>query len=139
MFTAYNPRFRLLPLVFGIPLLPLGLFVYGWTAQYKVHWIVPIIFTGFTGAGLIFSFVPTQIYMVDAFTKYAASALAATSVVRSIVGGTLPIAGLPMYSALGYGWGNSLLGFIAIALSVMPLVFWKYGEMLRKRYEVSFD
>ena len=83
-FTNYLVRFRLLPLVFGIPLLPIGLFIYGWTAQCKVHWIVPIIFTGFTGAGLIFSFVPTQIYMVDAFTKYAASAPAATSVVRSI-------------------------------------------------------
>lgn len=53
-------RYRLLPLVFGVPLLPIGLFVYGWTAQYKVHWIVPIIFTSFTGAGLVFSFV-TQV------------------------------------------------------------------------------
>ncbi|KAJ3469393.1 hypothetical protein MRS44_003458 [Fusarium solani] len=52
-----KPEYRLLPIVLGIPLLPIGLFVYGWTAQYKVHWIVPIIFTGFTGAGLIFSFV----------------------------------------------------------------------------------
>lgn len=42
--------------------------------------------------------------MIDAYTKYAASALAATSIVRSIVGGCLPIAGLPLYSALGYGW-----------------------------------
>ncbi|KAK5996775.1 MFS transporter cpaT [Cladobotryum mycophilum] len=134
-----KPEYRLIPLVFGTPLLPIGLFVYGWTAQYKVHWIVPIIFTGFTGAGLIFSFVPTQIYMVDAFTKYAASALAATSVVRSIFGGCLPIAGLPMYSALGYGWGNSLLGFIALFMSIAPLIFWRYGEKLRTKYDVSFD
>ncbi|KAI0130139.1 major facilitator superfamily domain-containing protein [Xylariales sp. AK1849] len=134
-----KPEYRLLPLVFSIPLLPIGLFVYGWTAQYKVHWIVPIIFTGFTGAGLIFAFVPTQIYMVDAFTEYAASALAATSVVRSIFGGLLPIAGLPMYSALGYGWGNSLLGFIALAVSAFPLLFWRYGERLRIKYEISFD
>ncbi|RSL80421.1 hypothetical protein CEP51_006589 [Fusarium floridanum] len=132
-------RYRLLPIVLGIPLLPIGLFVYGWTAQYKVHWIVPIIFTGFTGAGLIFSFLPTQIYMVDAFTTYAASALAATSVVRSIVGGCLPIAGLPLYSALGYGWGNSLLGFIAMVVSIAPLLFWRYGEMLRNKYDVKFD
>jgi hypothetical protein len=77
--------------------------------------------------------------MVEAFTQYAASALAATSVVRSIVGGILPIAGLPMYKAMGYGWGNSLLGFVALALSIMPLVFYKHGEALRKRYAVNFD
>ncbi|CAG9950683.1 unnamed protein product [Clonostachys rosea f. rosea IK726] len=134
-----KPEYRLLPIVIGIPLLPIGLFVYGWTAQYKTHWIVPIIFTGFTGAGLIFSFLPTQIYMIDAFTTYAASALAATSVVRSIVGGCLPIAGLPLYQALGYGWGNSLLGFIAIFVSIGPLLFWRYGEALRKKYDVKFD
>ncbi|KAI0379633.1 major facilitator superfamily domain-containing protein [Hypomontagnella monticulosa] len=134
-----KPEYRLLPLIFGIPFLPIGLFGYGWTTQYQVHWIVPIIFTSFAGIGLIFSFVPTQIYMVDAFTKYAASALAAASVVRSIFGGCMPIAGLPMYSALGYGWGNSLLGFVALVASVAPFVFWRYGETLRTKYEVSFD
>jgi hypothetical protein len=77
--------------------------------------------------------------MVEAFTEYAASALAATSVVRSIVGGILPIAGLPMYKVMGYGWGNSLLGFVALALSAMPLVFYRYGEALRKRYKVNFE
>ena len=77
--------------------------------------------------------------MVEAFTEYAASALAATSVVRSIVGGILPIAGLPMYNAMGYGWGNSLLGFVALALSAMPLVFYRYGEALRQRYRVNFE
>ncbi|KAI1021424.1 hypothetical protein LB505_000279 [Fusarium chuoi] len=77
--------------------------------------------------------------MIDAFTTYAASALAATSAIRSIVGGCLPIAGLPLYSALGYGWGNSLLGFIAILVSIAPLLFWRYGETLRKKYDVKFD
>ncbi|KAI1375839.1 major facilitator superfamily domain-containing protein [Hypoxylon crocopeplum] len=134
-----KPEYRLLPLVFGIPFLPIGLFGYGWTAEYEIHWMVPIFFTSLAGIGLIFSFVPTQIYMVDAFTKYAASALAATSVVRSIFGACLPIAGLPMYSALGYGWGNSLLGFIAIVASVAPFIFWRYGERLRTKFEVSFD
>lgn len=84
--------------------------------------------------------------MIDAFTSHAASALAATSVARSIVGGTLPIAGFPLYETLGYGWvrylcsfdaivtnceqGNSLLGLIALLVSAGPLFFWKYGEAL---------
>jgi hypothetical protein len=52
--------------------------------------------------------------MIDAFTKYAASALAATSVVRSIVGGCLPIAGLPLYSALGYGWVSYFIHVLCV-------------------------
>lgn len=61
-------------------------------------------------------------YLVDAFTIFAASSLAANTVVRSVAGAVLPLAGLSMYDALGLGWGNSLLGFIALALA--PLPFW---------------
>jgi multidrug resistance protein len=38
-----KPEYRLRPLPFGAILLPAGFFIYGWTAQYKVHWIVPIL------------------------------------------------------------------------------------------------
>jgi hypothetical protein len=39
-----------------------------------------------------------------------------------------------MYDALHYGWGNSLLGFIAIGLGwPAPVLLWKYGEKLRKK------
>jgi hypothetical protein len=36
-----------------------------------------------------------------------------------------------MYEALGLGWGNSLLGFISLAMIPIPVLFWKYGEKLR--------
>lgn len=76
-------------------------------------------------------------YLVDAFTIYAASALAANTVVRSIAGAVLPLAGLSMYEALGIGWGNSLLGFIALAL--LPVPFWilAKGEWLRTKFELK--
>lgn len=37
--------------------LPIGLFIYGWTVQFKVHWIVPLIGTAFVGFGLLIIFV----------------------------------------------------------------------------------
>jgi multidrug resistance protein len=48
-----KPEHRL-PLRLTVPggiMLPIGLFVYGWTTEYKVHWIVPIIGTAFFGWG----------------------------------------------------------------------------------------
>lgn len=36
-----------------------------------------------------------------------------------------------MYATLGYGWGNTLLGFLALAFVPFPIVFYKYGERLR--------
>lgn len=71
-------------------------------------------------------------YLVDAYTIYAASAMAANTVFRSLVGALLPLAGGPMYKALGLGWGNSLLGFISLALAPLPVIFYIYGERIRK-------
>ncbi|KAF4977116.1 hypothetical protein FZEAL_6304 [Fusarium zealandicum] len=149
-----KPEYRLQPLQIGAILLPAGLFIYGWTAEYKVHWIAPIIGTTVVGAGNLIIFMvslihPTvlcvvltppkslQMYLVDSFTIYAASALAANAVLRSILGAVLPLAGMPMYDKLGMGWGNSLLGFIAVALIPAPGLFLKYGEHLRKKFEIK--
>jgi hypothetical protein len=37
-----------------------------------------------------------------------------------------------MYRALGLGWGNSVLGFIAVAFIPLPFLFYVYGEQIRK-------
>jgi hypothetical protein len=83
--------------------------------------------------------MPIQLYLVDAFTIYAASALAANTVLRSLVGALLPLAGRTMYMALGLGWGNSLLAFIALAMCPIPFIFYIYGERIRTspRFQVK--
>ncbi|CAG9943078.1 unnamed protein product [Clonostachys rosea f. rosea IK726] len=135
--AGLKPEYRLPPLRFGALLLPTGLFIYGWTAYYKVHWIAPIIGTAVMGAGNLMIFMSFQMYLVDTFAQYSASALASNSVVRSILGAVLPLAAFPMYDKLGLGWGNSLLGFIAAALIPVPWLVLKYGEYLRKRFEIK--
>ena len=132
-----EPENRLLPMVFVAPLMPIGLFIYGWSAERRSHWLMPIFGTGLFGIGSITAFTTIQTYLVDAFTIYAApalaaSALAATSTLRSTLGCVLPLAGPKMYQALGFGLGNSLLAFIALVMCPIPLFFYKYGERIRK-------
>jgi hypothetical protein len=74
----------------------------------------------------------SSVYLVDAYAEFAASAMSASTVLRSLVGALLPLAGRKMYDKLGYGWGTSLLAFIAVAMIPMPFVFLKYGERIRK-------
>lgn len=78
-----------------------------------------------------------SIYLVDAYTTYAASALAANTVMRSIAGATLPLCGLKMYDQLGLGWGNSLLAFIAIAMLPIPILILRFGEKLRLKTKMD--
>ncbi|KAK8202265.1 hypothetical protein M8818_005792 [Zalaria obscura] len=123
------------PLMFpGSALIPMGLFWYGWTAETKQHWILPNIGAAIFSVGNIMVFQCCQTYIVDAYTRYAASAVASTTVLRSLCGFGFPLFAPSMYGALGYGWGNSLLGFIAIGLGLpAPFLLWIYGERLRAK------
>jgi hypothetical protein len=47
--------------------------------------------------------MPACAYLIDVFTLHAASAMAANTVLRSLVAAVLPLAGLDMYRTLGYG------------------------------------
>ncbi|KAL0954037.1 hypothetical protein HGRIS_005191 [Hohenbuehelia grisea] len=127
-----KPEFRLPPMIPGTILLPIGLFLTGWSAQKHVHWIVPDIGIAFIGAGMILTFQSIQIYVVDAFGLYAASALAAVSFLRSIAGFGFPLFAPTMYKHLGFGKGDSILGALAIIFGCpAPFIFWKYGERIR--------
>lgn len=136
--SEMKPEYRLPPLIPASLLIPIGLFWYGWSVQKRVQWIMPIIGTGFVGLGMLGSFMPISTYLVDAFTIHAASAMAANTVLRSLVGAFLPLAGPKLYKTLGYGWGNSLLGFIALLISPVAWIFYRYGEVIRKKYAVEF-
>ncbi|OBT42472.1 hypothetical protein VE00_07918 [Pseudogymnoascus sp. WSF 3629] len=135
----YEPEMRLTLCFFFACFIPVSFFWYGWSAQAHAHWIVPIIGLMPFGFGMIGLFVSIQTYIVDAFPEYAASGIAAMTVCRSVFGAFLPLAGPAMYSKLKYGWGNSLLGFIALALVPVPIFVNRYGGVIRKKYPVSLD
>ncbi|EDN92764.1 hypothetical protein SS1G_08628 [Sclerotinia sclerotiorum 1980 UF-70] len=129
-----KPEFRVPLMIPGAFLVPVGLFWYGWSAQAQTHWIVPNIGAAIFAAGTIIGFQCIQTYIVDSYTKYAASAVGAATVMRSLAGFGFPLFAPYMYAALDYGWGNSLLGFIAIGLGwPAPILLWLYGEKLRMR------
>lgn len=52
-----EPEYRLPPLVVSAPLVAVAFFWYGWSAQEKAHWIVPILGTVCFGLGLFPGFV----------------------------------------------------------------------------------
>lgn len=123
---------RLVPLAIGSILLPIGLFVYGWTVQAHVHWIAPIVASGLVGAGLVLTLISSASYLIDAYPLHGASAMAAIGILRSLAAAGLPLVGPPLFEKLGLGWGNSVLGFIAAAFIPGAFLLMVYGEKLRK-------
>ncbi|KAL2162333.1 hypothetical protein VTH06DRAFT_7246 [Thermothelomyces fergusii] len=136
----HKPEIRIAPF-FTLPsgiLIPAGLFIYGWTIQYHVHWIVPMVGVLIFAFGLMGIMMCVQNYLLDVYPHAAASVTAAVAVLRSLAGALLPLCAVDMYEKLGMGWGNSLLGFIALGLVPIPLLFYIFGPRLVKKFPVNF-
>ncbi|CAF9924513.1 MAG: hypothetical protein GOMPHAMPRED_003661 [Gomphillus americanus] len=129
-----QPEYRLPLANVGALLLPVSLFWFGWTVEKGLHWSIPLIGTVLFGASQVGIFNTVQTYYIDAYASNAASALAAGSFLRSIVGAIVPLFVGKMFDKLGYGWGMSVFGAIAVLLMPAPLLFYWFGKRLRESY-----
>jgi MFS family permease len=135
----FEPEMRLPVMIFFSCILPISFFWYGWSADKHAHWIVPIVGMLPFGLGMMGVYMPIQTYIIDCYPSYAASVNATLTASRSLVGAMLPLAGPKMFESLGLGWGNSLLGFLAVAFIPAPIFFSKYGQTIRERFPVNLD
>lgn len=133
-----RPEFRLPLANIGSVLIPSSLMWFAWTAETRQHWLAVISSTFFYGIGQVVIFNTVQNYYIDAFPKYAASAIAGGSVLRSFVGGIVPLFAPMLFDGIGYGWGISLFALFALMIAPSPLLFYYYGEGLRKRYPLKW-
>lgn len=115
-------------------LIPIGELWFAWTcAPASIHWIVPLIAGIPFGAGNTGVFIYASNYLTYSYGMYAASALAGNSVIRSVLGGVLPLVGSYMYDSLGPNWSGTLLGLLEVAIVPIPFVFYKYGHKIRMK------
>ncbi|KAK2728273.1 MFS multidrug transporter [Colletotrichum kahawae] len=133
-----KPEFRVPMMVPGAVLVPVGLLIYGWSAQYNAHWVLPNLGAVLFSAGVIVGFQGIQAFLVDTYTRYAASAIGSVMVLRSVAGFGFPLFAPALYHRLDYGWGNTLLALIAVGIGLPgPILLWVFGERLRKRSQFA--
>ncbi|CAN6623753.1 polyamine transporter 1 [Trichomonascus vanleenenianus] len=119
-------------MVFGW-LMPAGIFIFAWTSRPEIHWFVPVLGIALSGLGFFTIFQGCLNYLVDTFTSFSASAIAANTFCRSIFGAVFAIIGHYLFENLGVHWGASLIGFIALGMIVIPFFFYFYGARIRAR------
>ncbi|KAI9745245.1 MAG: hypothetical protein M1818_001523 [Claussenomyces sp. TS43310] len=132
-----QPEFRLPLANLGALLIPIALLWFAWSVERHAHWAVSILSTFFYGIGQVVIFNTTQNYYIDAFERYAASAIAAGALFRSLVGGVIPVLIPSLFDRVGYGWGISAFAFTAVLLAPTPLVFYRYGAKLREKFAID--
>ncbi|KAF2830100.1 MFS general substrate transporter [Ophiobolus disseminans] len=133
----FEPEMRLANTIYHAPFIPISLFIYAWTTRASVPWIIPCLSFVPFGFGISGILVMCQTYAVDAFLETSASAVAALVVMRSIFGGFLPLVGPAVYSALGLGVGNTVLGVLALVMTTVPFGFLKWGGKIRRKWMVK--
>jgi multidrug resistance protein len=127
------PEKRLPLAMVGGPCITIGLFLFGWPAAYRVHWIVPTIAEAFFGFGNMLIFMSCMMYITDTYGPlYSASAMASNAILRYILGGTFPLFAVQMFRALGPQWACTLLGCLSILGTCIPFALAKVGPGLRK-------
>ncbi|OJD35820.1 benomyl methotrexate resistance protein [Diplodia corticola] len=130
--TSPPPEFVLSIAFPGSVVLPAALFMFAWTAHPSVHWIVPIVAETLFGTSNLLIFMACTLYLMNTYgPMYGASAMAACSLLRYVLGAVFPLFILQMYEALGTGWATSLLGFVSMVLGFVPWGFVRWGERLR--------
>ncbi|KIY02641.1 uncharacterized protein Z520_01106 [Fonsecaea multimorphosa CBS 102226] len=115
-------------------LVPIGQLWFAWSCYpTKIHWAISIaagIPFGY-GNGAVFIYAGN--YLAYSYGIYAASAMAGNAVMRSLLGGTLPLAGPAMYRALGPNWAGTLLGILEVVIIPIPFLFYRYGGRIREK------
>lgn len=92
-----------------------------------------IIGIALTGLGFTTIFQAALNYLVDTFTRFSASAVAANTFLRSMLAGAFPLFVIPMYHGLGVDWGTTVFGCIAAVLIPVPFLFFIWGQKIRAK------
>ncbi|KAF2792673.1 membrane transporter [Melanomma pulvis-pyrius CBS 109.77] len=127
------PEARLPPAILGAAALPIGLFWFAWSNDPSIFWLVSVSAGTLFGFGMVLLYMSLTNYIVDAYLGYAASALAASTVLRSIAGAVFPLFTAKMYASLGIHWASSIPGFLALVFVPCLIAFYKYGHIIRSK------
>ncbi|KAG6096659.1 hypothetical protein E4U30_004276 [Claviceps sp. LM220 group G6] len=133
------PEARLTPALIGSVALPIGLFWFAWTNSASIHWIVSIMAGVPFGFGMVLVFLSCMNYLIDSYTIFAASVLAANSVLRSLFGAAFPLFTTYMYQNLGIHWASTIPAFLALACVPFPFLFYKYGATIRVKCKFAAE
>ncbi|OJD38763.1 mfs multidrug transporter [Diplodia corticola] len=133
------PEARLPPCLLGGLILPLGLFWFAWTNYPSMPWAASVAAGIPFGFSMVLIFLSVMNYLIDSYTIFAASVLAANSVLRSVFGAAFPLFTKQMYANLGIHWASTVPAFLALACLPFPFLFYKYGGSIRMKCKYAAE
>ncbi len=124
---------RLVPALFASFGPPIGLFLFAWTANPKIHWIAPTIGITIYGATVFIVLQCIFVYVPLSYPQYAASLFAGNDFFRSALACGSILFARPLFINLGVGRGVSLLAGLSTMGVIGMFALYYTGPKLRSR------
>ncbi|KAI1419991.1 MFS general substrate transporter [Xylaria sp. FL1777] len=134
-----TPETRMKAAMIGSILVPASLFWFAWTNFPSISAIASIASEIPFGTGMVLVYLAVTNYLVDTYTIYASSALAANAVLRCIFGAVFPLFTPAQYHNLGIHWAATIPAFLALACVPFPWLFFRYGKAIRLKCKYSAE
>lgn len=131
--NAGPPERRLIPALPASILMPVGLFIFAWTASPDIHWIAPTIGITIFISGIVAMLQCIFLYLPLSYPQYAASLFAGNDYARSTLAAATIHFSQPLYDNLGVPRGVTLLAGLTVGCIAGVFVLWHYGNKLRAR------
>ena len=96
-------------------------------------WVGSAIAGGVFGFSTILIYVSANTYIVDSYSNYAASAIAAKTLMRSLIASAVPLYVNQMLHNMGFQYAGLLIALVACLIMPIPFVFFRYGGPIRSR------
>ncbi|KAM0750746.1 MFS polyamine transporter [Meredithblackwellia eburnea MCA 4105] len=126
------PEARLYPMMVGAIVLPISLFIYAFTGAYSwVNFMGPSVGSALFGVSCIWIYVAANTYIVDSYSSFAASAVAAKTLMRSEAGAAVPLYVDFMFHKMGFQYAGLLIALVAVCIAPIPYFFFYRGEKIR--------
>ncbi|WFD27435.1 hypothetical protein MNAN1_002432 [Malassezia nana] len=128
----HTPELRIRSCAFSLLFVPVGLFIFGWTAPFTyVHWIGPSIGSVCFSFGMLASFNSWMAYMTDTYSNNTAAAISINTFLRCLLAGSFPLFTSQMVKAMTIQGAMSMFGGISVLLTGVGFIFAYYGKHLR--------
>lgn len=126
-----QPEYRLPLTIIGAFTTPIGIAMFGWSAELGLPLPILLFSVGMIGGTVLLTIIPLMAYIVDAFGLYSASAITGVIVTRCLMSTFLPLASGPLIDNYGHGWGFSVFAAMSLVLAPITIIIFRYGERWR--------
>ena len=120
-------------------MMPAALLTYGWTTNYGVYWVVPMIANFFFGAGSMLLFAAATTMLTEFMPKNASNGVALNNCVRNIFSFIGAFLASPLIDAIGNGWLFTIIAGIAGLSCVVMVLMKRFGPKWREEMDRRMD